>query len=152
MAMKVKELLSIKGIECFSIMSDRTLLDAAKQMAECKIGALLVMEKGALVGIITERDIVRHAANDSDKRQCKDVAIKEAMSSNLLIVRPGDDLDYVMAIMTQNNIRHLPVVEESGLVGMLSMRDVVKMMVKNLEAENQYLKDLIGGKFGEIGD
>ena len=56
-----------------------------------------------------------------------------------------------MAVMIQNNIRHLPVIEESGLIGMLSMRDVVKVLVKNLAAENQYLKDLIGGKLGEIG-
>ncbi len=148
--MKVKELLSIKGLECFSIMSDQTLLDAAKQMAECKIGALLVMDKGVLVGIITERDIVKNAANE--QRQCKDVRIKQAMTTNLLVVKPGDDLDYVMAVMIQNNIRHLPVVEESGLVGLLSMRDVVRVLVKNLKAENLYLKDMIGGKLGELGD
>ena len=52
-----------------------------------------------------------------------------------------------MAIMIQNNIRHLPVVEESGLLGLLSMRDVVRVLVKNLKAENHYLKDFIGGKF-----
>ncbi len=148
--MKVKELLGIKGLECFSITSDQTLLDAAKQMAECNIGALLVMDRGSLVGIITERDIVKNAAND--RQQCKEVRIKEAMTKNLLVVKPGDDLDYVMAVMIQNNIRHLPVIEESGLTGMLSMRDVVKVLVKNLAAENQYLKDLIGGKLGEIGD
>jgi CBS domain-containing protein len=148
--MKVKELLGIKGLECFSITSDQTLLDAAKQMAECNIGALLVMDRGTLVGIITERDIVKNAAND--RQQCKEVRIKEAMTKNLLVVKPGDDLDYVMAVMIQNNIRHLPVIEESGLTGMLSMRDVVKVLVKNLAAENQYLKDLIGGKLGELGD
>jgi CBS domain-containing protein len=148
--MKVKELLGIKGLECFSITSDQTLLDAAKQMAECNIGALLVMDRGTLVGIITERDIVKNAAND--RQQCKEVRIKEAMTKNLLVVKPGDDLDYVMAVMIQNNIRHLPVIEESGLMGMLSMRDVVKVLVKNLAAENQYLKDLIGGKLGELGD
>ena len=147
--MKVKELLGIKGLECFSITSDQTLLDAAKQMAECNIGALLVMDRGTLVGIVTERDIVKNAAND--RQQCKEVRIKEAMTKNLLVVKPGDDLDYVMAVMIQNNIRHLPVIEESGLTGMLSMRDVVKVLVKNLAAENQYLKDLIGGKLGEIG-
>lgn len=143
--MKVKELLSIKGIECFSITSDRSLFDAAKQMAECNIGALLVMDRGSLVGIITERDIVKNAAND--KKLNKDVKIKDVMSTNLLVVKPGDDLDYVMAIMIQNNIRHTPVIEESGLVGLLSMRDVVRVLVKNLKAENIYLKDLIGGKF-----
>ena len=148
--MKVKELLSIKGLECFSITSDQSLLAAAKQMAECNIGALLVMDRGALVGIVTERDIVKNAANE--KHPSKDVKIKDVMSTNLLVVKPGDDLDYVMAIMIQNNIRHTPVIEESGLVGLLSMRDVVRVLVKNLKAENLYLKDMIGGKLGEMGD
>ena len=148
--MKVKELLSLKGIECFSIMSDQTLLDAAKQMTDCRIGALLVMDKGSLAGIITERDIVKNAANEA--HQCKDVKIKDIMSTNLLVSKPGDDLEYVMAVMTQNNIRHLPIVDQNGLAGVLSMRDVVKIMVKNLKAENQYLKDMIGGKLGELGD
>ncbi len=143
--MKVKELLSIKGLECFSINSADTLQAAAKQMAECNIGALLVMDRGSLVGIVTERDIVKYGAKEA--RALKDVLIKDAMSANLLVVKPGDDLDYVMAIMIQNNIRHLPVVEESGLIGLLSMRDVVRVMVKNLKAENRYLKDFIGGKF-----
>jgi CBS domain-containing protein len=148
--MKVKELLGIKGLECFSITSDQTLLAGAKQMAECNIGALLVMDRGSLVGIITERDIVKTTANEA--ASCRDVKIKDVMSKNLLVVKPGDDLDYVMAIMIQNNIRHTPVVEESGLVGLLSMRDVVRVLVKNLKAENIYLKDMIGGKLGELGD
>ena len=147
--MRVKELLGIKGIECFSIMSDQTLLDASKQMAECRIGALLVMDKGNLAGIVTERDIVRSVANG---RNCSEVRIKEVMTTNLIVSKPGDDLDYVMAVMIQNNIRHLPIVEEKGLVGMLSMRDVVRVLVKNLTAENQYLKDLLGGKLSEVGD
>ena len=140
--MKVKELLGIKGIECFSIMSDQSLLDASKQMAECRIGALLVMDKGTLTGIITERDIVRSVANG---KSCKDIRTKDVMTTNLIVSKSGDDLDYVMAVMIQNNIRHLPVVDEHGLIGMLSMRDVVRVLVKNLKAENQYLKDFIGG-------
>jgi len=148
--MKVKELLSIKGIECFSIMSGQTLMDAAKQMAECNIGALLVMDKGKLVGIVTERDIVKSTANEA--KSCRDTVIRDVMTSNLLISKPGDDLEYVMTVMTQNKIRHLPIMDEHGLVGLLSMRDVVKVLVKNLKAENQYLKDMIGGKLGELGD
>ncbi len=143
--MKVRELLSIKGLECFSINSTENLQAAAKQMAECNIGALLVMDRGSLVGIVTERDIVKNSAHE--QKGLKDVIIKDAMSANLLVVKPGDDLDYVMAIMIQNNIRHLPVIEESGLLGLLSMRDVVRVLVKNLKAENHYLKDFIGGKF-----
>lgn len=143
--MKVKELLSIKGLECFSIQSLDTLQAAAKQMAECNIGALLVMDRGSLVGIVTERDIVKNAAGAG--LPMKEVVIKDVMSANLLVVKPGDDLDYVMAIMIQNNIRHLPVIEENGLLGLLSMRDVVRVLVKNLKAENHYLKDFIGGKF-----
>lgn len=148
--MKVKELLSIKGIECFSVMSSQSLLEAAKQMSECRIGALLVMDKGKLVGIVTERDIVKNAADES--KQCKDVRIRDVMTKDLIISKPGDDLEYVMAVMTQNKIRHLPIVDEHGLVGVLSMRDVVKVLVKNLKAENQYLKDMIGGRLGELGD
>jgi CBS domain-containing protein len=148
--MKVKELLSIKGLECFSIARDQSMLDAAKQMTECNIGALLVMDQGALAGIVTERDVVKASADE--RKPLKDVQIKDFMSTNLLVVKPGDDLDYVMAIMIQNNIRHTPVVEESGLMGLLSMRDVVRVLVKNLKAENLYLKDLIGGKLGELGD
>lgn len=148
--MKVKELLSIKGLECFSITGDMSLLDAAKQMNECNIGALLVMEKGTLAGIVTERDIVKSSANEA--KPLKDARIRDVMSKNLLVVKPGDDLDYVMAIMIQNNIRHTPVVEPSGLIGLLSMRDVVRVLVKNLKAENTYLKDMIGGKLGELGD
>jgi CBS domain-containing protein len=123
-------------------MSDQTLFDASKQMAECRIGALLVMEKGTLSGIITERDIVRAVANG---KKCDGVRIKDVMTTNLIVSKAGDDLDYVMAVMIQNNIRHLPVVDEHGLIGMLSMRDVVRVLVKNLKAENQYLKDFIGG-------
>jgi CBS domain-containing protein len=111
-------------------------------MAECRIGALLVMDKGTLTGIITERDIVRSVANG---KSCKDVRTKDVMTTNLIVSKSGDDLDYVMAVMIQNNIRHLPVVDEHGLIGMLSMRDVVRVLVKNLKAENQYLKDFIGG-------
>jgi len=143
--MIVKELLSIKGLECFSIQSSDTLQAAAKQMAECNIGALLVMDRGSLVGIVTERDIVKNAAGEG--LAMKEVLIKDVMSANLLVVKPADDLDYVMAIMIQNNIRHLPVIEENGLLGLLSMRDVVRVLVKNLKAENHYLKDFIGGKF-----
>jgi CBS domain-containing protein len=114
-------------------------------MAECNIGALLVMDRGSLVGIVTERDIVKNAAGEG--LAMKQVLIKDVMSANLLVVKPADDLDYVMAIMIQNNIRHLPVIEENGLLGLLSMRDVVRVLVKNLKAENHYLKDFIGGKF-----
>lgn len=145
--MRVKELLSIKGLECFSITSDQSLFHAAKQMTECNIGALLVMDRGVLSGIVTERDIVKSIAKD--QKQIKDVKIKDVMSTNLLVVKSGDDLDYVMAIMIQNNIRHTPVVEESGLVGLLSMRDVVRVLVKNLKAENIYLKDMISGNLGD---
>ena len=97
---------------------------------------------GGLANIVTERDVVKLLANE---KGCRTVRIKDVMTTNLLVSKSGDDLDYVMAVMIQNNIRHLPVVEESGLVGMLSMRDVVRVLVKNLKAENQYLKDFIGG-------
>jgi len=78
MSMRVKELLSIKGLECFSITSDRSLLDAAKQMADCNIGALLVMDRGVLVGIVTERDIVKNAAKDTIHVTCENGIVRFA--------------------------------------------------------------------------
>ena len=143
--MSVSHILGVKGRSVITATSKETVQSIAQKLSQNRIGAVVVVDdKGGIAGIVSERDIVRAVANG---RNCKDVVIKEVMTTNLIVSQSGDDLDYVMAVMIQNNIRHLPVVEESGLVGLLSMRDVVRVLVKNLKAENHYLKDFIGGKF-----
>ncbi len=142
MAMKVKDILKDKGLEVIAIHSDVTVDSAVKKMVERNIGAILVMEDNTCVGLFTERDVLkcwtRHSSFDK-------VAIKDVMSRDLLVIEPEDDLDYAMTIMTNKQIRHLPVIDRGRLVGVVSMRDVVKYHTGNLEAEVHYLKDYILG-------
>jgi CBS domain-containing protein len=142
MSLKVKDILKDKGIEVIAIDSSSTVDSAINKMIERNIGAILVMDNGGCVGVFTERDVLKcwtkHSSFDK-------VAIKDVMSKDLLVIEPGDDLDYAMTIMTNRKIRHLPVIEDGRVVGLVSIRDVVKYHIGNLEAEVHYLKDYIRG-------
>ncbi len=142
MAMKVKDILRDKGLEVIAVHSDVTADVAIKKMVERNIGAILVLEDGNCVGLFTERDVLRcwtrHNAFDK-------ITIRDVMSKDLLVIEPEDDLDYAMTIMTNRQIRHLPVIDKGRLVGVVSMRDVVKYHIGNLEAEVHHLKDYILG-------
>jgi IMP dehydrogenase len=142
MALKVKDILKEKGLEVIAIDSDATVDTAINKMIERNIGAILVMEDSSCVGLFTERDVLKcwTGRGSADK-----VAIKDVMSRDLLVLEPEDDLDYAMTIMTNKKIRHLPVVDKGRLVGLVSMRDVVRYHIGNLEAEVHYLKDYIRG-------
>ena len=142
MALKVKNILKDKGLEVIAIDSSATVGTAINKMIERNIGAILVMEDSSCVGLFTERDVLKCWAghNSVDK-----VTLKDVMSKDLLVLEPEDDLDYAMTIMTNRKIRHLPVVDKGRLVGLVSMRDVVKYHIGNLEAEVHYLKDYIRG-------
>ena len=142
MAMKVKDILKDKGLEVISIHSDATVESAVRKMIERNIGAILVMEDSKCVGLFTERDVLKCWARHSSFEKA---AIKDVMSKDLLVIEPGDDVDYAMTIMTNKQIRHLPVIDGGRLVGVVSMRDVVKYHTGNLEAEVRYLKDYILG-------
>lgn len=142
MALKVKDILKDKGLEVIAIDSSATVDTAINKMIERNIGAILVMEEGDCVGLFTERDVLKcwvmHSSVDK-------VAIKDVMSKDLLVIEPDDDLDYAMTIMTNKKIRHLPVIDRGRLVGLVSIRDVVKYHIGNLEAEVHHLKDYIRG-------
>lgn len=140
MAMKVKDMLKDKGLEVIAVDSSVTVEAAVRKMVERNIGAILVMDEGNFVGMFTERDVLKCWVN---KGSYEKVAIKDVMSKDLLIIEPKDDLDYAMSIMTSKNIRHLPVVESGKIIGLISIRDVVKYHVGNLKSEVHYLKDYI---------
>ena len=142
MALKVKDILKDKGLEVIAIDSGATVDTAISKMIERNIGAILVMEDGRCVGLFTERDVLKCWTSHSSVDK---LALKDVMSKDLLILEPGDDLDYAMTIMTNKKIRHLPVVDKGSLVGLVSMRDVVKYHIGTLEAEVHYLKDYIRG-------
>ena len=111
-----------------------------------KISCLPVVDSnGKVKGIISERDILREVHANTGNLESRTVA--DAMTKDILIGLDEDDLDYIMNIMSKNNIRHMPIMSGQELTGILSIRDVVKGIMHQVEAENRYLKDYIGGKY-----
>ncbi len=142
--MKVKEILKLKGPEVFTIGGTKPIFEAMKVLVNNRVGALLVLNDSAkIVGIISERDIVRVAYNEPDK--FKEIQVKDIMTKKILVVEPNDDIEYVESVMTHNKIRHLPVVSDKILIGIISIGDVVKAQFKEIRAENKYLRDYIEG-------
>jgi CBS domain-containing protein len=142
--MKVKDLLQKKGSDVLTIEPDRTVREAIQKLVDNRIGALLVMEKSEIEGIITERDILREAARAERLGQR---TVREAMTADLIVGVPEDDIDYVMGVMTRNKIRHLPIVEGRELKGILSIGDLVWTCLTEAEYENRHLKEYIAGEY-----
>ncbi len=140
----VRKLLEAKELsKNFSVASTDTVLQAIKVMAEAHIGALLVTEGGKIVGIFTERDYLYKGENEG--RTAKDTKIKDVMISKMLTVTMDTTVDQCMGLMKQYNIRHLPVVENDQLVGLVSMRDVMFAALENKESEIRGLENYIMG-------
>jgi IMP dehydrogenase len=144
--MKVKQLLESKGKNVVSIEMDRSVEDALKEMGRKKISALMVTDQARSIGIFTERDVVKCYLM-SDGKSFKNIPVKDAMTTNLVVAQMDDDLKDIMAVMVEKNIRHLPVVEGGSVIGMLSIRDVIQTQVGNLHSEIHYLKDYITGSY-----
>lgn len=140
--MTVKELLEAKGKDVVSIASGNSVEDAIRSMNARHIGSLVVTEDGKPVGIFTERDIVRCYVNTNGS-PFNSVLLKDAMTSDLIVAEPDEELCDVMSVMIQKGIRHLPVSDNGKVVGMLSIRDVVQSQIGNLHAEIHHLKDYI---------
>lgn len=142
--MKVRDILKWKGPQVFTIGESMTLKNAMDLLANNKIGVLLVLtDDGKISGIISERDIIREASADLERINTKEVG--EVMTKQVIVVEPDDDLEYVESIMTQNRIRHLPVLQDKVLVGLISIGDTVKSSLNKARSENKYLLDYIGG-------
>lgn len=142
--MKVSDILEAKGsMEVFSTTPDATLADLVKLACEKKIGALLVLdEKGKLAGIITERDILYqcNAKVDFDK-----TTVGAVMSTAIVAAGPDDDINLAMDMMIKRKIRHLPVMDENAIHGIITIRDLIFAMRKADETDVQYLLDYIRG-------
>jgi len=145
--MKVKDILNDKGRELITIGAGSSIIDAASKMMQRNIGALIVEHDTKLVGMITERDVVKILASTECKMQ--DLKVSDIMvhSENLLVAEPEDEVEYVMVVMIQKGIRHMPIVERGELSGIISIRDVVKTHVKKLNAEIHFLKEYISDKY-----
>lgn len=139
----VHHLLKMKGSQVWQIAPGASVLDGLKLMAEKGTGSLLVVEGEQVVGIFTERDYARKVGFDG--RKPDEFRIAEVMTPNLILIRPDQTVRDCMQIMTDSKIRHLPVMEDGRLVGIISIGDVVKDMIDELEFHVEQLSKYIAG-------
>jgi len=139
------QILQRKGRDVSTIPPDATVRAAAEALASANVGALVVSPDGAvLVGIVSERDIVRHLA--AEGMALLDQPVSTIMQAEVQTCAGADHVDQLMELMTQHRIRHLPVVEDDALAGIISIGDVVKTRVDELVTEKDQLVDYIRGR------
>jgi CBS domain-containing protein len=135
--MKIRDLLKAKSGAVITITPKDTISAAVQKLTEYDLGALPVCsDKGELVGIVTERDIVRKCFKSIDA--CANFKVKNVMSKEVAIGIPDDDLEYAIRVMKQKRIRHLPIVENQRVIGMVSIRDLLDVELKEAQAEVRY--------------
>jgi CBS domain-containing protein len=140
--MKVRDLVAEMGRPVKTIEAAQTVEEAISLMSEAGASALIVMEAGRPAGIFAERDVLRcHLKNR--KRRFELVSVGEAMTSKLIVAEPEEAVSAAMATMIRSGIRHLPVIENGRIVGMLTIGDLVEHQVGTLTAEIHYLQDYI---------
>jgi CBS domain-containing protein len=140
--MKLRDILRVKGHHVYTVRPNQTVQDAVQILMQHRVGALLVEDdQRRVLGIISERDVLRECVDRAD--QLWRIPVREAMTGELIIGVPDDEIGYTMGIMTQNRIRHLPVMDGDRVAGMISIGDVVKATLDETEYENRYLKEYI---------
>ncbi|WP_369766108.1 CBS domain-containing protein [Flavobacterium sp. WC2429] len=144
--MTVNQILSTKGKDVHSIVSTITVYDALKVMGEKNVGAVLVIEDNILKGILSERDYARKIVLKN--KASKDTFVHEIMEKDVITVKPTDDLDFCMGIMSKRRVRHLPVVENDVVTGVISIGDVVKAIIEIQKETIQHLDSYISGSKG----
>ena len=144
--MKAREILETKGSRVVTCHEDDTLFDALAIFSANRIGSLLVVDShDKIQGIIAPRDILIVVLKNYE--DVKKLKVSEIMTRDLIVATMDDKVDYIQAIMTENRIRHVPILEGSELRGIISIGDAVKAQIKEKEVENRYLKDYIEGKY-----
>ncbi len=139
--MTVRAILDTKGHQIVSVEPDAKLSAAVRMLAERKIGAVLVMSKGRIEGILSERDIVRVLGERG--AAALDERVNDVMTRKVVSCRQSDTVSAIMEMMTLGKFRHLPVLENERVVGLISIGDVVKWRVREYEMEQEALRDYI---------
>ncbi len=141
-SMKVHELLSQKARPVYTITSDQTVDDAINLMTSKKAGALIVIEADHPVGIFAERDVFR--AHIKDKSAAfSEIRLKDAMTNKLFAAKTEDEISSVMSMMIQADIKHMPVMKENKIVGILTLNDLIEHQIDMLTEELQHLREYI---------
>jgi CBS domain-containing protein len=139
--MRVQEILRRKGDSVYQISPDATLADAVDRLVNFNIGSLLVSDGETIYGIITERDIMKVIADS--RAPLSEIFVHAHMTRDMATGEPNDNVNDVMGTMTSRRIRHLPIMDNGRLAGMISIGDVVKAQHELLIAENHYLREYI---------
>ena len=137
----ISKILDEKSGELLTIDGAAPVIEAVKQMVEANVGSLLVTEDGRIVGIVTERDYLRRVALEG--RDENEAAVREIMSTPLVVVARETTVDECMSLMTEQRIRHLPVAEGDEVIGLVSIGDLVKFTSMQQSVEIQYLTSYI---------
>jgi len=139
----VRQLLRVKGTEVWTISEHASVMEALISMAEKKVGSLIVVDGDGVVGIFTERDHARKVGLLN--RKPEDVEIQEVMTKELITVTPTQSVRECMEMMTESRVRHLPVFEDGKLVGIVSIGDVVRDLIEELEFLIEQMQNYIQG-------
>jgi CBS domain-containing protein len=137
----VRQLLEGKTPGVFAIGPESPVLDAIRLMAEKRIGALLVMQAGALAGIVSERDYARKVVLQG--RSSRETPVRDIMTADVVSVRLDDSVERCMGLVTERRIRHLPVLENGHVVGVVSIGDLVKAVIEDQQVELDQLQRYI---------
>lgn len=144
--MHIKDILKSKGNKVITISESSALQDAMKLLIENKISCLPVVDgNDRILGIISDKDIFKQVYYNKDNF----ISIKtsEVMSKDVIVGVEDDTVDYISNLMTKNRIRHIPIVENNCLIGLISIGDIVKVRQKDMEIENRYLREYITGNY-----
>ena len=139
----VSSLLHYKGSTVWHIAPEATVFDAIKLMADKNIGALLVMSRGELIGVVTERDYARKIVLHG--KWSKQTRVREILSDQLVTVTPDESVEECMRLMTEHRIRHLPVVQNNKVVGIVSIGDLVNWIISAQNAAIDQMEQYIAG-------
>jgi len=146
MTAKIDDILKSKSGDIITVLPDDSLYTAIQEMVNHNIGSVLVVSReNELIGIITERDVLKLCVRRSDR--LKTTLVESVMTTDLIIGLPNDSVDYLVGVMTTNKIRHIPILTDGKILGIVSIGDLLKSQMKAVEYENRYLKDYISGKY-----
>lgn len=143
MSISVRQFLNKKGNEIHTVSPDATVFDAIELMSHHGVGALLVMQDNRLVGVISERDYTRKVILMG--RSSESTVVQEIMTSKVIYLSPDNNINECMALMNENHIRHLPIIDKSEVVGVITIMDVIKNILSEKEFIIEQLEHYIAG-------